>query len=182
MRLAIMWNGAWAGGIVLGSTFPNIHVRDEILGLKPFVRNLRARGLQNAWSRENVEYWTALQTIVNHARTFVFPSFQGKGIGKHAHAELLRDGFHLWEQRYNCKVFAIDTLCDSSDSGLFISNGWILAGQTKGFTADYAQGFAIKKVRQTSINNAALKKGKNIWQVWIKVVRSNLRPEITYSQ
>jgi hypothetical protein len=178
MRLAILWNGMWAGGIVLGSTFPNINVRDEHLGLKPFVRNTRERGLENPWSRHNVQYWTSLQTIVNHARTFIFPSFQGQGIGKKAHAELLRGGFRLWEQHYKCKVFALDTLCDSADSGLFISNGWTLAGQTKGFTADYAHTFAKKRNVETSINNAALKKGKTAWQVWIKIVRAELRPKV----
>jgi hypothetical protein len=182
MRLAILANGSWAGGIVLGSTFPNIDVRDEILGFKPFVRNLRARGLKNPWSRDNVEYWTALQTVVNHARTFIFPSFQGKGIGKNAHAELLGKGFRLWEQRYKCKVYALDTLCDSADSGLFLSNGWTLAGKTKGYTADYTHAFAKKKIMETSINNAALKHGKTAWQVWVKIVRSQLRPQVTYSQ
>jgi GNAT superfamily N-acetyltransferase len=182
MRLAILWNGAWAGGIVLGSTFPNIEVRDELLGFKPYVRNLRARGLQNPWSRENTEYWSALQTVVNHARTFVFPSFQGQGIGKQAHAELLNKGIQLWERQYKCHVFALDTLCDSSDSGLFLSNGWVLAGQTKGYTADYAHAFARKDPAETSINNAALKKGKTAWQVWVKIVRPQIKPKITHLQ
>src|SRR5437016_5066741 len=34
MRLAIVQSGEWVGGIVLGSTFPNIEVRDQYLGLK----------------------------------------------------------------------------------------------------------------------------------------------------
>src|SRR5947199_8944486 len=66
MRLAVMLKSSWVGGIVLGSTFPNVDVRDRALGLKIFVNGYRERGLRNAWCAENREYWTALQTIVNH--------------------------------------------------------------------------------------------------------------------
>jgi hypothetical protein len=69
MRLLIVENGQWAGGIVLGSTFPNIDVRDEALGLKRHVRNHHLRGLRSPWARENVPYWSRLQLVVNHART-----------------------------------------------------------------------------------------------------------------
>jgi|SRR5271168_4317251 len=53
MRLAIIKESAWVGGIVLGSTFPNIGVRDEALGLKQFVKGFSDRGLRNAWCAEN---------------------------------------------------------------------------------------------------------------------------------
>src|SRR2546426_10124823 len=69
MRLAIVEHGQWVGGIVLGSTFPNILVRDEAVGLRKFVTNFRKRGLSNPWSRENKSYWRNLQRVVNHART-----------------------------------------------------------------------------------------------------------------
>src|SRR5207237_3349007 len=75
MRLAIVEDGLWVGGIVLGSTFPNILVRDENVGLRKFVINYKRRGLVNPWTRKNRSYWRNLQKVVNHARTFVFPQF-----------------------------------------------------------------------------------------------------------
>jgi hypothetical protein len=176
MRLAIMLGKQWVGGIVLGSTFPNVGARDEALGLKLFVRGFQHRGLRNAWCKENVEYWSALQSIVNHARTFVFPEFQGRGIGKAAHALLLTQGMQIWERHYDGRVYALDTLCDQTDSGLFLSNGWTLVGQTKGYTADYRNGFSADRNGAASINNAALKFGRTTWQVWVRVIRPSLRP------
>lgn len=176
MRLAIITGRQWVGGIVLGSTFPNIEVRDQALGFKDFVRNCRDRGLRNPWCAENVEYWGALQTVVNHARTFVFPQFQGRGLGKMAHKLLLTEGVELWERKYSCQVYALDTLCDSSDSGLFVSNGWTLVGMTKGFSADYSAKFTESSNTAPVINNAALKAGRVRWQVWVHIMRSSLRP------
>ena len=175
MRLAIISEKQWVGGVVLGSTFPNVGVRDEALGLKDLVRGFAARGLRNAWCKENREYWQALQTIVNHARTFVFPQFQGRGLGKEAHRRLLTAGVHIWEKKYGQRIYAFDTLCDRSDSGLFISNGWDLVGETKGYTANYKDAFSGEG-KNTSINNAALKLGKTRWQVWIKIIRPSLKP------
>ena len=175
MRLAIICERQWVGGIVLGSTFPNVGVRDEALGLKRFVRGYAARGLRNAWCKENREYWQALQTIVNHARTFVFPQFQGRGLGKEAHRLLLTKGIRVWERKYGQPVYALDTLCDRSDSGLFVANGWSLVGETKGYTANYKDDFS-QGTGSVSINNAALKRGKTHWQVWVRVVRPSLSP------
>lgn len=176
MRLAIMLDRCWVGGVVLGSTFPNVDVRDEALGLKVFVRGFQKRGLRNAWCKENVEYWSALQTIVNHARTFVFPEFQGRGLAKTAHQLLLAQGVRIWERQYRERVYALDTLCDQTDSGLFLANGWSLVGQTKGYTADYAGLFSARRKQPARINNAALKVGRTRWQVWIRVVRPSMRP------
>ena len=175
MRLGIVYRGQWVGGVVLGSTFPNVSVRDEALGLKLYVRGFAARGLRNAWCRENREYWSALQTIVNHARTFVFPEFQGQGLGKEAHRVLLTKGIRIWEQKYKTSVYALDTLCDRSDSGLFLANGWHLAGETRGYTADYGSSFSEEHTH-ARINNAALKRSNARWQVWVRVVRPSLRP------
>ena len=176
MRLAIVSQRQWVGGVVLGSTFPNVGVRDEALGLKEFVRGFASRGLRNAWCRENREYWNALQTIVNHARTFVFPQFQGRGLGKEAHRLLLTKGVRIWEQKYRQPVYALDTLCDRSDSGLFVANGWTMVGETKGYTANYKSEFS-QKTRIVSINNAALKQGKMRWQVWVRVIKPSMKPQ-----
>jgi hypothetical protein len=175
MRLAIISDRQWVGGIVLGSTFPNVSVRDEALGLKPLVRGYASRGLRNAWCKENREYWRALQTIVNHARTFIFPQFQGRGFGKDAHRRLLTEGVHIWEKKYGQRIYAFDTLCDRSDSGLFVANGWSLVGVTKGYTANYKDAFSGEG-ESVSINNAALKPGKTRWQVWVKVVTPSMKP------
>jgi len=177
MRLAIIAEEHWVGGVVLGSTFPNVDVRDRYLGLKAFVKGYQLRGLTNPWSRQNRHYWLALQGIVNHARTFVFPDFQGKGIGKEAHRLLLKRGVRMWERKYPTpKVYALDTLCDHSDSGLFVKNDWVHVGETRGFTADYRHKFTEGKRPRFRINNAALKPGKTRWQVWVRVIRPSLKP------
>jgi GNAT superfamily N-acetyltransferase len=176
MRLAIMHGHRWVGGIVLGSTFPNVGVRDDALGLKIFVAGYASRGLKNPWSGKNCEYWDCLQTIVNHARTFVFPEFQGRGLGKEAHKALLRTGVKSWERKYKQQVYALDTLCDHSDSGLFLSNGWTHVGQTKGYTSNYRRPFSLRKKSTPSINNASLKPGNTKWQVWVRVLRPELKP------
>jgi GNAT superfamily N-acetyltransferase len=176
MRLAVSLQGHWVGGVVLGSTFPNIDVRDEILGMKIYVRDVASRGLRNPWSSGNRLYWDTLQTIVNHARTFVFPEFQGQGIGIRTHKALLSSGIRLWEMKYSQKVYALDTLCDQTDSGLFVKNGWTHAGQTRGYTADYGSQFTQARKSKTRINNAALRTGSRRWEVWVRILKPSLRP------
>jgi len=144
--------------------------------MKVYVRDFLTRGLKNPWSSANTLYWSALQTIVNHARTFVFPEFQGQGIGIRTHEALLSCGIKLWEKKYSDKVYALDTLCDHADSGLFVRNGWTHAGQTQGYTADYQNSFTQKRRRTPRINNAALRRGSRSWEVWVRVLRPSLRP------
>ena len=177
MRLGILYKNQWAGGIVLGSTFPNIDVRDRYVGLKPFVINLKARGLRNAWVRENREYWDRLQKIVNHARTFVFPAFQGLGIGTRAHRLLLKEGIRIWERRYKDRVAALDTLCDHGDSKLFLTNGWSLVGETKGFCSNPKVAFSQKTDGRDPLkNNVALTHSprNQKWVVWVKIIDSDI--------
>lgn len=173
MRLAIVEEGEWMGGIVLGSTFPNILVRDEFVGLRKFVTNFKKRGLRNPWSGANTSYWKNLQKVVNHARTFVFPQFQGRGVGIRAHALLLTDGVKMWEKKYRDKVYALDTLCTADESKLFLANGWSRAGQTKGYTLDRSKVFskALGVVDDQNLgikNNGGLVKGDDAvkWWVW----------------
>lgn len=175
MRLLILEEGRWAGGIVLGSTFPNIGVRDEALGLKEYVRNHHLRGLRSPWASENKDYWSRLQKVVNHARTFVFPRFQGRGIGIEAHQRLLSEGRDYWESRYRDRVAAFDTLCDSVDSGLFEKNGWDHVGLTAGFRSD-PQRALVQRDNESStlVNNVALRQGSHRWQVWVKIIDPSL--------
>lgn len=172
MRLAIVENGEWAGGIVLGSTFPNILVRDRAVGLRKFVKDYKDRGLSNPWSGENRLYWDNLQKVVNHARTFIFPKFQGMGLGIRAHAELLSSGVKMWENKYKDEVYALDTLCTADDSKLFLRNGWERAGQTKGFSSDrnkiLSNAIGVKEDREAGIvNNVGLSPGNTKWWVWV---------------
>ena len=176
MRLAIVEDGEWVGGIVLGSTFPNILVRDEVVGLRKFVTDYKERGLASPWSRENKSYWSNLQRVVNHARTFVFPQCQGRGIGIRAHRSLLTDGIKLWEHKYQEPVYALDTLCTADESKLFLLNGWTRAGQTKGYTLDrkniFSKTLAVVDDRKQGIrNNGALCKGENSTEWWVWVIQ-----------
>lgn len=172
LRLCVYVDEVWIGGIVLGSTFPNINVRDEFLGLKTFVRGFRHRGLRNPWSRENVGYWNALQHVVNHARTFVFPRFQGKGLGVAAHRELLNTGIVHWERRYQQKIAALDTLCTHNDSKLFAKNCWKLIGNTRGYTSDPSEVFSSRafvkdwKMIRNNIGLKRIEKQVERWWVW----------------
>jgi hypothetical protein len=166
------------------STFPNIDVRDSELGLKKFVRDAASRGLNNPWSRDNRGYWQALQHVVNHARTFIFPCFQGHGLGIAAHRELLRSGLRHWERRYQERAAALDTLCTHSDSKLFSQNRWKLVGNTRGYTSDPAHVFSTpafvnewKSIR----HNVALKRiapGQDRWWVWTVVTDPLLLREL----
>jgi GNAT superfamily N-acetyltransferase len=168
MRLLVVVDNEWSGGIVLGSTFANVHVRDDALDLKQFVRGHQLRGLRSPWAAENTEYWSRLQLVVNHARTFVFPEFQGKGIGIAAHRELLRSGIRQWRDRYG-RVAALDTLCDSADSGLFKRNGWSFAGETSGYGSDRAEAFIkVEDEDRAPTNNVALRRTGKQWQVWVR--------------
>ncbi len=172
MRLFVVDRGVWVGGIVLGSTFPNVGVRDEALDLKRWVRGCHARGLHSPWSRHNLGYWNRLQRVVNHARTFVFPEAQGRGLGVRAHRLLLRQGVRHWEARYGEPVAAFDTLCDASDSGLFRRNGWFHAGMTAGFESDPATSFAKQKHQGSLRNNVGLRPTGHRWHVWVRVIHS----------
>ncbi len=173
MRLAIYADGVWVGGIVLGSTFPNILVRDEALGLRCFVTDYKKRGLKNPWSGENKEYWKALQKIVNHARTFIFPQYQYMGLGIKAHRVLLKEGMELWQEKYKCEVNGLDTLCTHPNSKLFLNNNWKLVGRTKGYTSDPSKVFSTTAFQgewKNIIHNVGLRKIKdeNRWWVWVR--------------
>lgn len=172
MRLAIIYKQRWAGGIVLGSTFPNIEVRDRFIGLKKHVQNVKERGLKHPWSKENKDYWGRLQKVVNHARTFVFPNFQGFGIATKAHKILLTEGVEIWEEKYNDKVGALDTLCDHGDSKLFLKNDWSLVGETKGYGSNPKAKFSKKSEDNTVKNNVGLALNENStkWVVWVKII------------
>jgi GNAT superfamily N-acetyltransferase len=172
MRLSIMDGRRWVGGVVLGSTFANVGCRDEALGLKIYIRGQLPAGVRGPWSRENRAYWDALQTVVNHARTFVFPEFQGRGVGIRAHRLLLTAGIDLWEARYPGAVMALDTLCDSNDSGLFRRNGWIYAGRTKGFGSDRSSTLVDPASGDRLRNNVALKQTGRPWEVWVHSIGS----------
>lgn len=173
MRLLIIENGDWVGGVVLGSTFPNVGVRDEAIGLKPYVRDHQLRGLRSPWARENIDYWGRLQHIVNHARTFVFPECQGRGVGIRAHKQLLREGVALWEARYG-PVAAFDTLCTNEDSGLFRRNGWNHVGRTKGYGSDRSTLLVDETETSSPVNNVALRPTGVRWDVWIRVLRAEV--------
>lgn len=184
MRLAIVYEGDWCGGMVLGSPFPNIEVRDRALDLKEFVSNYRERGLKNPWCRENTLYWKALQRIVSHARTFVFPSFQGRGIAVRSHALLLTTGVQMWECKYKDRVYALDNLCDRGDSKLFANNGWTYVGKTKGYRSTSKLKFSAR-VENTSLRvktNAGLEKRTDgtRWEVWVKVIDPTALEEIKH--
>lgn len=174
MRLAVTYNGEWAGGIVLGSTFPNIRPRDRAFGLVKFVKNWQERGLVSPWASENRDYWDRLQLIVNHARTFIFPVFQGQGLGVRAHALLLTEGRKIWEQKYGHKVHGFDTLCTHPNSRLFVENGWKLVGRTKGYTRDPAKVFSRRVFEEDWKNikdnsGLGLLEGNNRWWIFVKV-------------
>lgn len=174
MRLAVLKDGEWVGGVVLGSTFPNIRPRDDAFGLTKFVKDWKERGLVSPWARENKEYWDRLQGIVNHARTFIFPVFQGNGLGVGTHALLLTQGIELWKERYGGPIYGLDTLCTHPNSRLFADNGWTLVGRTKGYSRDPSKVFSnrvLKKEWENISDNAGLRllEGSMRWWIWVKV-------------
>ena len=169
-----MAEGQWIGGVVLGSPFPNIRPRDDAFGISRYARNLADRGLENAWARENRDYWDRLQLVVNQARAFVFPQFAGKGLGIKMHRLLETQGRRLWEAKYGT-LAGFDTLCTEPTSRLFGDNGWTLVGRTKGFSRDptrtlsrrVAQG-ALPDVRDNAALTASPTGTK--WWVWVRLL------------
>lgn len=172
--LAIDCDGEWAGAMVLGSTFPAIAVRDEAFGLDVYARGWKQRGLVSAWASENREYWDRLQLIVNHARTFVFPSFAGQGIGIAAHSLLLSEGRRIWEEHYRHEIAGFDNLCDTPRSRLFAANRWVLVGQTKGYSRDPHEQLSRRLSHGCGRDNAGLttRAGATRWWVWTHVFTS----------
>jgi hypothetical protein len=179
LRLALVVEGKWAGGTVLGSPFPNIGARDEAFGLTAYTRGYRARGLVSPWASENYEYWSRLQLIVNHARTFIFPAFHGSGLGISAVGLLPTQGKRLWEARYGPGVIGFDTHCTSSTSRLFLDNGWKLVGQTKGFSRDARVSFSGRAADNQLVvkDNAGLTQERRNprWWTWVRYVRHNTK-------
>jgi GNAT superfamily N-acetyltransferase len=173
LRLAIVEEGRWVGGIVLGSTFPNLHDRDVYLGLTKYLHGYRERGLCSPWARENTAYWRRLQLVVNHARTFVFPQMQGRGIGVRSHRLLLSDGVKLWRKRYTHPVWALDTLCNTGESRLFAENGWSLVGSTKGYSAASKEKFssriAVIPVLRNNVALTKIRRGRR-WAIWVRII------------
>jgi GNAT superfamily N-acetyltransferase len=175
MRLALIVDGEWAGGSVLGSPFPNVLARDEAFGLTAFTRGYRERGLRSPWAAENHDYWSRLQLIANHARTFVLPTFQGRGVGVMALGMLRREGRDLWEARYETALAGFDTHCTSPTSRLFADNGWTLVGQTRGYTRDGKRQFSRRAESQEIAvkDNAGLSwRPSNVrWWTWVLPLR-----------
>lgn len=177
LRLVVTNGCSWIGGVVLGSTFPNMACRDEAFGLKKFIRNTQDRGLVSPFASENRPYWGNLQKIVNHARTFVFPEFQGNGLGIKTHAELLKDGRDIWEKRYKTRIHGFDTLCTHPKSRLFHENGWVLVGRTRGYSRDpnkvLSSRKAFKEEWANIKENAGLEKleGNHRWWIWTRVFK-----------
>lgn len=177
MRLAITYHNEWIGGIVLGSTFPNIKARDEAFGLTKYTKGYKKKGLVSPWARENKAYWDRLQLIVNHARTFIFPKFQGNGLGIASLSLLLTTGRRIWEERYNVSICGFDTLCTHPTSRLFKDNRWKLVGQTRGYSRDPYKLFskrAFKEEWKNIKDNAGLCKikGNMQWWIWVKVFKN----------
>lgn len=172
MRLAAMEDGKWIGGIVLGSPFPNVRVRDDAFGLTPFARDPASRGVPHVWGKENTDYWTRLQLIANQARAFVFPPEQGRGLGVRMHRLLETQGRRLWEKRYG-PLAGFDTLCTESTSRLFADNHWTCVGRTKGYSRDPNRELSKRASSGEVIvsDNAGLSGGGYQWWVWVRVLR-----------
>lgn len=175
MRLCIWLDREWAGGIVLGSTFPAIAVRDAAFDLSRHARGYRERGLVSAWASENRAYWDRLQTIVNHARTFVFPEFRGREVAVRAHAKLLTQGRQLWEAQYGGPISGFDNLCTTPTSRMFSDNGWSYVGRTKGYSRDSTRLLSQRLSDAPSRrDNAGLttSEAATKWHVWVRVFQA----------
>jgi hypothetical protein len=175
MLLAVIKDGEWIGGIILGSPFPNLRPRDDAFGLTKHVSDWRARGLTSPWARENRAYWDRLQLVVNQARAFVFPQFRGTGVGVLAHSLLETEGRTLWEAEYG-RLAGFDTLCTEPNSRLFADNGWRLVGRTLGYTRDpetsLSQRVTTWKIDGVSDNaGLALTSTSTRWWIWVRVMR-----------
>lgn len=175
MRLAVVHDGRWVGGIMLGSTFPNLRPRDDAFDLTKWVVSWRDRGLVSPWASENDQYWRRLQQVVNQARAFVFPNEAGGGLGIRAHALLETEGLHYWQSKYE-RAAGFDTLCDHANSRLFTENGWQLVGRTLGHSRD-PESRLSRRVVEDGIrvrDNAGLTERPNgtQWWVWVRVLRS----------
>lgn len=177
MRLAVTNGREWLGGVVLGSTFPNMAPRDEAFGLTKFIRNTKDRGLISPFASENRLYWDNLQKIVNHARTFIFPVFQGKRLGIKTHVLLLKDGRNIWEKKYGTKIYGFDTLCTHARSRLFLDNGWCLVGRTQGYSRDPSKVLSSRKAFDEEWDNIKENAGlgkierSERWWIWVVVFR-----------
>lgn len=175
LRLAAIKDRQWIGGVVLGSPFPAMKDRDEAFGLSAFAKGWKGKGWSSSWVRENADYWKALQSIINHARTFVFPQFQGKGLGIAIHRLLLSEGKRLWQDKYPGPVLGFDTLCTHPRSKLFANNGWILVGRTKGFARDRTV-ILSKRVSQGLVANVSDNAGLSRrpestgWWIWVRLL------------
>jgi hypothetical protein len=175
MRLAVIENGEWVGGIVLGSPFPNLRPRDDAFGLTKYVRDWQQRGLANPWAQENRLYWSKLQLVVNQARAFVFPDFRGSRVGVRSHALLETEGRGLWEERYG-RLVGFDTLCTESKSKLFSDNNWTLVGRTLGYTRD-SRTLLSQRVTSGIVQNVSdnaglvLRPSGTRWWIWVRILR-----------
>lgn len=171
MRLCIVERGEWVGGIVLGSPFPNLRPRDDAFGLTRHVLNWRERGLVSPWASENRDYWDRLQLIVNQARTFVFPSAQGGGVGVRAHALLETQGRALWTSSYDSPVIGFDTLCTETTSRLFSDNDWRLVGRTKGYSRNPSVQLSSRHNGELRENAGLTRRASNPrWWIWVRVL------------
>lgn len=181
MRLAVVCRGRWVGGIMLGSTFPNLRPRDDAFGLTKWVVSWQERGLVSPWAAENHEYWRRLQQVVNQARAFVFPGEAGGGIGIRAHALLETEGLHHWESRYE-RAAGFDTLCDHDSSRLFTENGWRLVGRTLGHSRDPNTQLSRRVVedgRRVRDNAGLTERPEGArWWVWVRVLRPTRRTRL----
>ena len=127
LRLVAHESGAWVGGFVLRSTIPHVACRDRFFEL--YAHEKRGR-----FASSDSAYWRELNEIVNIGRIFVFPDFQGRGVGVAIVRIAESTAKKFWRELYQTRVRGLDCLdlAPPDKARIFTENGWTFLGRTSG--------------------------------------------------
>jgi GNAT superfamily N-acetyltransferase len=131
LRLMVFERDSWVGGFVLRGTIPHVTCRDKFFGLYRFRRRGRFPAARSG-------YWRRLNEIVNIGRIFVFPEFQGMGIGAGIVRLASSCSKTYWKNMYDAPVRGLDCLdlAPPQHARIFTDNGWQFLGLTTGHSRD----------------------------------------------
>jgi hypothetical protein len=112
---------------VLRNTIPHVTCRDQFFRLYSFRHGGRFPSARS-------KYWQLLNQIVNIGRIFVFPEFQGMGIGISIVGLAETTAIAYWRDIYDSKVKGLDCLdlATPKHAKIFTENGWAYLGRTTG--------------------------------------------------
>jgi hypothetical protein len=162
LRLMLLDDSRWVGGLIIRNALPIVQCRDEFFGINQFRKSGRI-------PKSGSPYWDKLNRIVNMARAFIFEEFQGLGYGTKMIQLLETDAVKIWKRKYGFLPIGYDCLDNAppEKAKIFLNNGWDFIGRTRGYS--HSRCYKPGKVKsQSNPISGRMEKSSFQWYVYTK--------------